>query len=187
MPHKDPEKRKEYQKKYHENNREKKSKYHKRYYKKNKEKWKDYVKRWRESNLEKMLEQGRKRYQDNHERLLERSKNYFKTEKGRANHQRAKVKRQTIMENIINTLTSEEWLNILKKYNYKCAYCGTEFDENILPEKDHIIPISKGGNNTKENIVPACRSCNAKKGDKILLERQVKNNGIGFNCNLEYT
>lgn len=85
------------------------------------------------------------------------------------------------MENIINTLTSEEWLNILKKYNYKCAYCGTEFDENILPEKDHIIPISKGGNNTKENIVPACRSCNAKKGSKILLERKVRNNGIRFN------
>ena len=173
MPHKDPEKRKQYQKQYHKNNKEKKSKYHKEYYKNNKVKWKDYVESWRKVNHEKMLKQGRKRYQNNREMNLEKIKNYFKTEEGRANHQRAKIKRKTIMGNIINTLTSQEWLDILEEYNYKCAYCGIEFNENILPEKDHIIPISKGGNNTKENIVPSCRSCNAKKGDKILLERQV--------------
>ncbi|MCK4464389.1 MAG: HNH endonuclease [Bacteroidales bacterium] len=33
--------------------------------------------------------------------------------------------------------------------------------------KDHVIPISKGGDNTKENIVPACQSCNSKKFNKI--------------------
>ena len=168
MPHKDPEKRREYQKQYHKNNREKKSKYHKEYYKINKEKWNDYVKCWREVNHEKMLKQGRTRYRINHEKELEYMKNYFKTESGKANHQRAKIKRQIIMGNIINTLTSEEWLDILKEHNYRCAYCGIDFDENNLPEKDHIIPISKGGNNTKENVVPACRSCNAKKGNKIL-------------------
>jgi len=51
----------------------------------------------------------------------------------------------------------------------KCAYCGIDFDENNLPTRDHIIPISKGGDNTKENVIPACRICNAKKGNKILI------------------
>ena len=35
--------------------------------------------------------------------------------------------------------------------------------------KDHIIPISKGGNNTRENIVPACITCNSSKGNKVLV------------------
>jgi 5-methylcytosine-specific restriction endonuclease McrA len=82
-------------------------------------------------------------------------------------------KRRKIINNFfnelgINTLTNEEWLNILKEFKYKCAYCGIEFDENILPEKDHIIPRSKGGYNIKENIIPSCRYCNSKKHNKIL-------------------
>ena len=39
-----------------------------------------------------------------------------------------------------------------------------------MPTRDHIIPISKGGNNVKENIVPAYRSCNSKKHNKLILE-----------------
>lgn len=99
-------------------------------------------------------------------------KKYRKTERGKANRQRSKFKRQSILKEIINTLTAEEWLDILKEYGYKCAYCGKEFDLFDLPTKDHMIPITKGGSNTKENIVPACRSCNAKKGNKILSERR---------------
>ena len=74
------------------------------------------------------------------------------------------------MEEIINTLTSNEWLGILKKYYWRCAYCGKEFDLFNRPTRDHIIPISKGGDNVKENIVPACKSCNSKKYNKIIKE-----------------
>ena len=42
-----------------------------------------------------------------------------------------------------------------------------------MPTKDHVIPISKGGHNTKENIVPACQSCNNKKYNKILEVEEV--------------
>ena len=48
-------------------------------------------------------------------------------------------------------------------------YEDKEFNLFDRPTRDHVIPISKGGNNTKENIVPACGSCNSKKKDKILL------------------
>jgi 5-methylcytosine-specific restriction endonuclease McrA len=108
----------------------------------------EYNKQWRIKNKDKMLE-----YQ----------KKYTLTEKGKASRQRSDCKRRAIDKNIINTLTSDEWLNILKEYNYKCAYCGCEFNENNMPTREHIIPVSKGGQNVKENIIPACISCNSKK------------------------
>lgn len=53
--------------------------------------------------------------------------------------------------------------------NY-CVYCGTK--ESIVGELtiDHIIPISKGGSGTAENLVKACKSCNSKKTNKDLVE-----------------
>ena len=42
-----------------------------------------------------------------------------------------------------------------------CQYCGRPA-ENI----DHVLPRSRGGEHTWENIVAACRSCNTRKGDR---------------------
>lgn len=51
-----------------------------------------------------------------------------------------------------------EWIKILDRYDWKCAYCGGEFEEI-----EHIIPRSKGGLTTRNNIVPSCKRCNRKK------------------------
>lgn len=55
--------------------------------------------------------------------------------------------------------TSEEWRALLALYGHKCAYCGS--GDHI--EADHRIPICRGGSNTIENILPACRRCNRSK------------------------
>ncbi len=60
------------------------------------------------------------------------------------------------------TLTLAEWLDTLDRYQYRCAYCSTGFYEVL----EHYIPLtagSPGGGTTKENCVPSCQSCNAKK------------------------
>lgn len=46
----------------------------------------------------------------------------------------------------------------------KCKRCGSQ--ENL--EFDHIIPVSKGGSNTENNIELLCKKCNLKKSDKII-------------------
>ena len=157
-----------YWKEYYQNNKDIILNKNKKWNKDNEENMKQYKKEWYRDNQERLSEKRKERYENNKEEILEQIKEYRKTENGRATAQRAKYKRRTILKNTINTLTSEEWLDILKEYDYRCAYCGCDFNEDNMPTKDHVIPISKGGDNIKENIVPACRGCNSKKNNKIL-------------------
>ncbi|MCK5604322.1 HNH endonuclease [Candidatus Pacearchaeota archaeon] len=63
----------------------------------------------------------------------------------------------------------EQWKALLKTHNYRCAYCGIlgkDTKQKYLTQ-DHVIPIDKGGEHSPENIVPACLSCNCKKGNKL--------------------
>lgn len=53
---------------------------------------------------------------------------------------------------------------IKKIYSSPCYYCGGL--DRI--EADHIIPVSKGGRHSVGNLVPACRWCNASKGNRLL-------------------
>lgn len=57
----------------------------------------------------------------------------------------------------------------------RCAYCLQPTD---APARDHIVPFSAGGNESYDNIVPACRPCNSRKGAKSLLQF-VAEGGLG--------
>ena len=56
--------------------------------------------------------------------------------------------------------TSAEWRALVERYQGRCAYRG-EFGPL---EVDHRIPLSRGGTNSIDNVLPACRPCNAAKG-----------------------
>lgn len=120
------------------------------------------------------IEEYKKKYdKEPREKSSEYNKKWRKTKKGKANQQRSNSKRRARRKEIIDTLTAKEWTEILEKYNYRCAYCNKKFSLHNKSTKDHVIPISKGGHNTKENIVPACRSCNSKKGAKSFYKRYI--------------
>ena len=53
---------------------------------------------------------------------------------------------------------------LLAMQNGECAYCRTTSPEEW--HMDHVIPISKGGPDTADNVVAACASCNTSKQDK---------------------
>ncbi|HKE66408.1 MAG TPA: HNH endonuclease [Micromonosporaceae bacterium] len=76
--------------------------------------------------------------------------------------QNANRKRRAILFALGEHHTAEEWAAKLDEYGHKCAYCGTR-----AVERDHVVPLSKGGTDTIDNIVPACRSCNSMKSDRI--------------------
>ena len=59
---------------------------------------------------------------------------------------------------------------IYKRDKNKCQYCGSTKSLTI----DHVIPRSRGGKDTWENLVVACSPCNVKKGDKMLEHTGMK-------------
>jgi len=58
-----------------------------------------------------------------------------------------------------NDLTADQW-SALQEAWAGCAYCGATGGSL---QRDCVLPISRGGRYTLENVVPACRSCNTSK------------------------
>lgn len=66
-------------------------------------------------------------------------------------------------------LMTQKLRNIIKmRDNYTCQCCGNSIykEPNLLLEIDHIIPISKGGVTSEENLQTLCWKCNRKKSNK---------------------
>ncbi len=134
---------------------------------------KEARKRWKQSEAGKASEK-RYRQSANRKRVLktyaqsEKGKEALsrsaKTENGKARLARGVHKRRILLADPVSDLTAQEWKDIKDRYNNRCAYC-----DKVKPlTMDHVTPLSKGGKHTARNVVPACRSCNAKKRDKIL-------------------
>ncbi|WP_309711200.1 HNH endonuclease [Pseudolysinimonas sp.] len=79
----------------------------------------------------------------------------------RSRRARAARKRRRRFLAADNDLTPAQWAAIRAAWS-GCAYCG---DPDIALQKDCVLPLSRGGSYTVENVVPACRSCNASKSN----------------------
>ncbi|HEX9971350.1 MAG TPA: HNH endonuclease [bacterium] len=61
--------------------------------------------------------------------------------------------------------------NIIKRDNHQCQYCGSRNGPVTI---DHIIPRDRGGQDTWENLVSACVTCNNRKGNRTPEEARLK-------------
>ncbi len=59
--------------------------------------------------------------------------------------------------------TAAAWIVLKSLFGHTCAYCRRRFTRL---EQDHVTPLTRGGTHSAGNIVPACRSCNAAKGNR---------------------
>lgn len=151
-------------------NKEKIAERNKRYYQLNKEKFAE----WNRKNEKKYVE-SRKAYQsrpENKAKVAERIRKYSQTEKGKETSYKKRVKRRSHKHDV--RFTPHERSQILERDNWKCRYCGTKVHDESqgnwnTPNKahiDHIVPISKGGDSTPDNLQVLCRTCNLSKSDK---------------------
>ncbi|WP_205168908.1 HNH endonuclease [Burkholderia sp. LMG 13014] len=68
-------------------------------------------------------------------------------------------------------MESGEWARIravvFARDDYTCRYCGAR---GVYLEADHVVPLSRGGPTTEQNLVTSCRPCNRSKGAKLVEE-----------------
>jgi 5-methylcytosine-specific restriction endonuclease McrA len=63
-------------------------------------------------------------------------------------------------------------VNIYARDGYRCQYCGERCAIDRLTY-DHVVPRSRGGRTTWDNIVSACDTCNARKGNRTPAEAKM--------------
>lgn len=148
----------ECQRKYRQEHAAEKAAYNRAYTAANRDKQRQWVKECDERHK---LERKRAKqlyYVANKETILARN-----AEWKASNRERFRVyegTRRCLEHNWGGDLTSSDWLQVLNAHGGKCAYCGST--DRI--ELEHMTPLSRGGQHTKSNIVPACFSCNRSKG-----------------------
>jgi 5-methylcytosine-specific restriction endonuclease McrA len=132
---------------YYRDNREKMVQWHRTYYAKHNKEENARVTKWRNDNLVKAKEQEAKyRHSDARKIVARNYRHKRRAQEGKG-----------------SGITNRQWNDILKMYNFRCAYCGIQGNMTI----DHVIPLSKGGEHSIENIVPACVECNCRKNASL--------------------
>jgi 5-methylcytosine-specific restriction endonuclease McrA len=122
------------------------------------------VKQWAIDNPEKVLEYSRKYYAKNRLKANEATGRWRKRNPERSlQHVYLRLSRKN---QVANTLTSEQWSAALAYFNGCCAYCGSQQSFWHVIEKEHFIPLTKGGGYTASNIIPSCRECNSSKNNR---------------------
>jgi 5-methylcytosine-specific restriction endonuclease McrA len=115
------------------------------------------MQRWRAAHPEAHRAEGRAHYARHRERLKAQIAAYHR---GNPDVVRAKrEKHRALRIGAEGFFTAEEWQTLVAKYDHACAYCGAI---GAL-EQDHCVPLARGGTNWIDNILPACRVCNARK------------------------
>jgi len=163
------ERRKAYQRVYNKANRERRLAYNREYYQKNTEVIKarskasilanpkanaDIHRRWKKANPEACRASQRRRYYARwqHCRDLDNIRTHA---------------RRVIIKTDRGNYTPAEWQAIKERQGFRCLMCGKQEPE-IKLTVDHVIPVSKGGLNTADNLAGLCKPCNSKKGTKTL-------------------
>jgi len=71
---------------------------------------------------------------------------------------------------------------LFERDNYQCMYCGRQHSYYQLT-RDHIVPRSRGGRDSWENCVAACRRCNQFKGNRRIEETELELLALPFRPN----
>ena len=113
---------------------------------------------WYYANKERAAESNRVWVRNNPEKFKASQKKYLIKNP-------VHIRRKAYMDKIVKDLTAAQWQEILEVFGYRCAYC---LRQTVPLTMDHIQPVSKGGPHTASNIVPACKSCNSVKNDRLI-------------------
>ena len=156
-------------KQYYKGNRDKKLEQRKQYYKENIDKILKYHKQYYEENRDKKLEQYKQYRKENKDKIAEYKKQYYESPQGQILRFNENCRRRIKEQNQGNGITSEQWLECMTFFDWRCAYSGQALSKDTR-SLDHIKPLNQGGKHEIWNVVPMDRGLNSSKNDKDLLE-----------------
>lgn len=124
------------------------------------------ARRYYEKHREKLLAQKREQYWADPEaqraRVRERAGRLLTPERMKGMNSRRKAK----VRGAEGRHSLKDWQRLRMRYDGLCAYCHHRSGDT----RDHVIPINRGGSDYIGNILPACRTCNSSKQDKLFVE-----------------
>ncbi len=172
-----------YQRQYNAKHREHLLAYSKQYYVEHKEHLLVYYKQYNTEHRDRrlayntehraeMLRQTKEWDKANYEKMLQQQHRYNRSPHGRAASKRGNHKRRAYLVDCeINDLTTPQTEVLLQEASVNCPICIKPFNNNGRKKSiDHVVPLSKEGNNTLSNIQVICLSCNSKKSNKLIIE-----------------
>lgn len=161
--------------------------------KKYKEKNKDHINKLRvkryKNNPKKYNLQSNKSHKKHRQDRLIKQRLYFKNNKDYFYVKNKKYRQENIDSILLRNrqrklllknfpiIKQLEINQLLKEHEYKCFYCKIEVKRRVNLHIDHKISLFCGGEHTINNLVPACKSCNLRKGIKTVEEFLIIING----------
>lgn len=128
-------------------------------------------KKWKASHPEKAAEILRK-YRTNHRNACrQRCRDWYERNKGTSDYIARKLansaKRRALKAAAaVNLKGIKNWMRLVRREPIAfCEYCGRSVEGKSV-HFDHIVPLSKGGHHSLENLCISCPSCNLRKGAK---------------------
>ena len=131
-----------------------------------------YRTKYRQEHKKERKQYNKERYQKHREEILRRAHQYNATHKkeiAECNQRyytehpevaaKARHNRRALLSKADGTLTREDVKQCFERHGNACFYCGSTESLTI----DHMTPLTRGGANSPDNIVPACKTCNRMK------------------------
>lgn len=178
-----PEERAEYNKQcseYQKEHRAERSEYQRKWIAANRTKKVAYSikgnRKWRKNNPEEAKRRDAEQFQKHRPKRIAKVKEWRKSNQELRSHYNATRRARKFGNG--GEHSYQQWIEKVISLNWLCFYCGAELTiENL--SKDHFIPLSRGGGDGIDNLVPACHLCNCSKsamtGDEFLSHRKVTN------------
>lgn len=122
----------------------------------------------RERNREKNRQYYRRWSRENKDKKNFYVRRWRSSDKGRESSRRSLILRRLskkgtlIKDNIFKS-------DLLKVFNYQCPYCGRPINLDSCTF-DHVIPVSKNGKHSADNLLPCCQSCNSSKRNSDMID-----------------
>lgn len=120
----------------------------------------------------KRMEYARKRYWENPEASREYSREWRRSNPSKRLAQSANRRALKFGNPGFIQVTDADWQNILRIHRHACVYCGRG---DVPLERDHVIPLSRGGRHAPSNLVPACEFCNSSISNLFVTEWRRRN------------